>query len=200
MAIAVFTFLFSGKAVAGEPIRCTCLFQQSSGYSAVGTRAACSTMTRKNQKGPGERCEIAFGGLGYDPRLLSNANIGAEDYRKLAFSVTQQNLEALSEGHPERLSDPSYLRIAIPVYMRAAYLRSDNSLEPAVLADLDKQVTSIAKEYADKIAYVFSGKAPPFEATWLERNRITVERGAVRIIYESDITLVAVFFDPEALR
>jgi hypothetical protein len=38
-------------AEAGDdPIQCQCFFEEKSGYSAVGTRAICSTVTEKNRK------------------------------------------------------------------------------------------------------------------------------------------------------
>lgn len=188
--------LVHGVAMAAEPIRCTCYFQQSSGYAAVGTRAVCSTMTRKNMRGPGERCEISFGGTGYEAPLVSKLKVKTDDYRTVAFQVTQRNLQALLTGRPELVSDAAYLRVAIPAYMRAVYLREGAELDDSTRDDLEKQVTDVASEFSEAIADVFMGRRDPFEATYRDRHRLSVERGAVRFVYASDINLVAVFFDP----
>lgn len=192
----------SSPSDAGEPIRCTCYFEQSSGYTAVGTRAACSTLTHKNMKGKGERCEISFGATGYEESVASKSNINPANLRDTAFKVTQQNLQSLFAQNPALVSDAGYLRDAIPAYMRATYLREEAQLDENVRVDLDKQVNAVADKYAEQIAGVFQGKRDPFEEKWQDRHVLAVERGAVRFVYSGEITLVlvAVFFDPRTMR
>jgi hypothetical protein len=129
--------------------------------------------------------------------LLSKLNIDAKQYREMVFSITMNNLTALHDGVPEKFVNSDFLRDAIPVYMRAAYLRTEAGLDDATLLDLDKEVRSVSAEYAGPIADVFLGRAKPFETVWRERHRVSVDRGAVRFVYAGELNLVAVFFDPE---
>jgi hypothetical protein len=181
------------SAHASEPIRCTCQFEQSSGYEAVGTRGACSTMTHKNMKGKGEHCEISFGGTGSQAPLISRLTTDP-NYRSLAFRLTDVNLRALFTQDFQPVSEASYLREAIPAYLRAVYAREGAQLDEGTRLDLDKQVLVVAEKYAGPIAEVFQGKREPFETTVEDQHRLTDVRGALRFVYK-DINLVAVFFD-----
>lgn len=189
------TCLNSGAANAGEAIKCDCLFEQSSGYVGQGTRAACSAFTEKN-KGAGETCQIAFGGTGAQEQQISRIRLDPKEYRDKTFIMTMDNLVAVHDRTVGKIANPAFLREAIPAYMRAAYLRAETRLDDATLADLDKQVTSVSAEFAGPIADVFNGKAPPFEKSWRDKDRLSVEPGAVRFVYSGQISLVAVFFDP----
>jgi hypothetical protein len=102
---------FSYPAAAGVPIRRTCIFEQGSNYSAVGTRAACSTLTHKNK---GEHCEVSFGATGAEEPLVSKL-IGknVDEYRRAAFQATQRNLEAmLSETRSKSYSTCAWLKFS----------------------------------------------------------------------------------------
>jgi len=194
--ILAIIFTYGGKLHAAEPIRCNCLFAQASGYVGVGTRAACSTFTEKN-KGPGESCQISFGGTGYQEPQLSRLNLDPKQYREKVFAITMFNLAMIRNGTPEGLSNVDFVRDAIPVYLRATYLRAETRLDESTLNELDSEVSAAAAEYAGQIADVFSGKTAPFETKWRDRHSLAVQRGAIRFIYAERISLAAVFFDPE---
>jgi hypothetical protein len=185
-------------ASAGEPIFCDCKFAQSSGYRAVGIRTMCSAMTTKNPKVSGEYCEIAFGAIGYDERVISKLS-NDKEYRAHAFAVTMQNLQALQDRSIERIANRQFVETAIPFYLRAVYARAGNGLEPETLVALDKEVRDVSREFADQIVNVFAGKQDPFERSWRERHRLIVQRGAIRFIYNNQIVLDAVFFSPEGM-
>jgi hypothetical protein len=188
--------LSSSASRAAETIHCSCLFEQSSGYVGQGTRSACSTFTEKN-KGSGETCQIAFGGTGYQEQQVSRLKLDPKEYRAKVFSMTMFNLAAVRDRAPDKFVTNDFLRDAIPIYMRAVYLRAENRLDDGTLADLDREVTSVSAEYAGPIADVFLGKAQPFETTWHDRHRLSVQRGAIKFVYAERINLVTVFFDPE---
>jgi hypothetical protein len=194
--------LSSNSTRAGDPIRCSCQFAQSSGYSAVGTRAVCSTMTHKNPKGVGESCEIAFGAVANQEPLVSRLKLPLDPkkYSATAFVLTQANLTAVQDRNPGPITSAAFIREAIPVYMRAVYLRPEAGIDEGTLADLDRNVLDVSAEFAEKIAEVFQGRQGLFETTWRERHRLTVEQGAVRFVYAGEINLVAVFFDPRDQR
>jgi hypothetical protein len=113
--------------------------------------------------------------------------------------MTILNLTAVQDRAPQKFVTAEFLRNAIPAYMRGAYLRAEARLEDGVLADLDKEVTGVSAEYAQQIADVFLGKAAAFEADWHDKHRLTVQRGAVKFVYAGQISLTAVFFDPEQI-
>lgn len=196
LLLSAIAALPSGASHAGDAIFCDCQFEQSSGYVGQGTRSACSALTEKN-KGSGETCQIAFGGTGYQDQQVSRLKLDPKEYREKVFSMTMFNLAALHDRTPDKLATNEFLRAAIPAYMRAAYLRAENRLDDATLADLDREVTGVSAEYARPIADVFAGRSQPFETTWHEKHRLSVQRGAVRFVYAGQINLVAVFFDPE---
>jgi trimethylamine:corrinoid methyltransferase-like protein len=130
---------FPNPGVAGESIRCNCLFEQSSGYTAVGTKAVCSTMTHKNREGKGEHCEISFGAAGSEAPQISRLG-GNSD---IAFQLTERNLEAIRSRNLELVSDAGYLKLAIPAYLRAVYAREGAQLDFGTKLDLDKQIVEI---------------------------------------------------------
>jgi hypothetical protein len=179
------------SARAGDPIYCRCGFDSSSGYSAVGTRAVCSSFTKE------KACTIAFGGLGAQSAIANSIGVDPRKLADDAFKLTLQNLDAVRTGTLDRISNVDYLREAIVVYMRAAYLREDARIDAATLKDLDQEVQSFAKELSGQIADVFASKRPPFETQWKDRHTIDVERGALRFAYNKEITVVAVFFRAE---
>jgi hypothetical protein len=194
--ILAIIFTYVGELHAADPIRCNCLFVQSSGYVGVGTRAACSTYTEKN-KGPGESCQISFGGTGYQEPQLSRLGLDPKQYREKVFAITMFNLAMVRNGTPQNLSTVEFIRDAIPIYMRATYLRAETRLDQSTLNELDGEVTAATNEYAGQIADVFLGKTAPFETKWRDRHNLAVQRGAIRFIYAERISLAAVFFDPE---
>jgi hypothetical protein len=182
-----------------EAVRCTCQFEPTSGYSAYGTRSVCSAYTR-NLKGRGQVCEVAFGATGYQGALISRVGLNEDQYRQLSFDLTTENLNAIRDRAPEKISNAAFLRVAIPAYMRAAYLRADTGLDDDTLVQLDKQIIGASSELSNRIAGVFLGQQPPFETSWQDRHRVIVVRGAVRFIFDDRIQVVAVFFDPAELR
>lgn len=194
------TALSDGPAQAGDQIICRCLFAQDSGYSAVGTRAVCSTMTHKNPTGKGEHCEIAFGSAVNEAPQLAKLKLDPEKYQAAAFALTQQNLAAVQRRNPELIANGAYLREAIPAYMRAVYLRAQTGIEEGELNQLDTAVRGVSSEYADQIADVFLGHRRPFDTVWHDQSHLFVEVGAVRIVYAGRIDLVAVFFDSSDRR
>lgn len=171
---------------AADAIRCSCHFEGNSGYSAVGTRAACSTFTKD------KACTVAFGGVGAQSPAVSQVTDPGK-FREQAFRLTLENLNAVRSNETDRISNPAFLQEAIVVYMRATYLR-EGQIDPATLKDLDQQVQEVSKEFAGPIADVFLAKRPPFEASWKGRDRLEVQRGAVRFVFDTRIILVAVFF------
>jgi hypothetical protein len=176
------------SARAGSPIYCSCQFEQGAGYSAVGTRAVCSTFTKE------KACTIAFGGVGADGAAVSQLGIDPAKFRDQAFKLTMENLEAVQSNTPEKISNPAYLQEAVVVYMRAAYLRQGLEVDRATLVDLDKQVQGFSKEFAGQISEVFSSKRAPFSTRWQDDETLEIQKGAIRFVYRGKIEVVAVFF------
>jgi hypothetical protein len=173
---------------AGDPIQCSCNFDSGSGYSAVGTRAACSSFTKE------KACTIAFGGVGSQPLLASKIGIDPKQLMDEAFKLTIDNLTAIRNNNPGQIANSAFVQQAIVVYMRAAYLREGLEIDPATLRDLDNQVQGFSREFGASIADVFSSRRGPFNASWQDRHVIEVDRGAVRFIYDKRIVIVAAFF------
>ena len=183
----ILTYLMSAASPqAADAIRCSCHFEGNSGYSAVGTRAACSTFTKD------KACTVAFGGLGAQYPAVSQVT-DPNKFREQAFRLTFENLDAVRNNAIEKISSPAFLQEAIVVYMRAAYLR-EGLIDPGTLKELDQQVQEVSKEFASSIADVFLSKRPPFEVSWKGRDRLEVQKGAVRFVFDKRIILVAVFF------
>jgi hypothetical protein len=176
------------SARAAEPIRCSCDFVPKSGYSAVGTRAACSSFTIEKKA-----CTIAFGGTGAKDLLASNVGVDPGQLASQAFNLAIENLAAVRYDSPGQISNPEFLQQAIVVYMRVAYLRTNVDIDAKTLSDLDNQVQGFSKELAGPIADVFSSKRDPFSRPWND-NQIDVDKGAVRFTYHKTIVVVAAFF------
>ncbi len=189
--------LFFAQALGAERIECYCDFEKGSGHSAFGTRAACSAYMKIDDRAKMASCEIAFGGLGYDPRLLSVLNLDAEEYRALVYRLTQQHLNALREKDIGAISTPEFLIAAIPVYMRAAYLRGQGGLSNEEVAELDREVVGPAKEFAPSVSFVFLDRKGPLDVPWRNDGHFSAERGAVRFTWKGKVIAV-VFFDPGA--
>jgi hypothetical protein len=191
-ATALVVFLISAlpglSARAADRIFCSCDFDPRSGYSAVGTRTACSSFTTEQKA-----CKIAFGGTGAKDLLASNIGVDPRQLADQAFNLTMENLAAVRNDSPGQISNPVFLQQAIVVYMRVAYLRTNVDIDEKTLSDLDNQVQGFSKELAGQIADVFSSKREPFSRPWND-NQIDVDRGAVRFIYHKRIVVVASFF------
>lgn len=182
---------------AREPIRCECGFEVQSGYIAVGTRAVCSSVTHSNFPRPGQSCKIAFGATGYEEPLVSQfLRLNVDQYREIALQVTQFSLISSATGNPEEMANVNFLTIAIPFYMRAAYLREGAGVDQEIILDLDEQISQVASEFSGAIASVFLGDGEAFTES-LGQHTLVVQRGAIRFIYNDQIDLVAVFFIPE---
>ena len=138
------------------------------------------------------------GALGYDQQLISKLS-NDKEYRAHAFAATMQSLQALQDHSIEQIANRQFLQTAIPLYLRAAYVRAGNGLDADTLQALDKEVIDVSNEYAEQIADVFKGTQKPFEKRWRERHILIVQKGAIRFVYNNEIFLDAVFFSPEAM-
>jgi hypothetical protein len=190
-------------ARADDPVYCDCHFEQSSGYVGVGTAGGCSTITRKNTSGKGERCVFSVGATSYDPSAISRLKTIPQDYRSLAFRVTLANLQAIQDRSAKDISTEAYLRDAIPAYLRATYLRSDAQLEEPTVELLDRLVVEATNQYAEQIARVFQGKPDRFDVAFGDSLTVHAVRGTVIMDYRDNLVqlhLVASFFDPKALQ
>jgi hypothetical protein len=177
-----------GSARAADQIFCSCHFEAGASYSAVGTRAACSTFTKE------KACTVAFGGIGAQPNAVSRLGIDPGKFRESAFRLLFQNLEAVRNNSLEPISNREFLQEAIVTYLRAAYLRQGLEISDETLRDLDKQVQDFSGEYASQISGVFLSRNEPFRVNWRDNSTLEVQRGAIRFVYKNSITLVASFF------
>jgi hypothetical protein len=187
--LSILAFLMSATSPrAADAIQCSCHFEGSSGYSAVGTRAACSTFTKE------KACTVAFGGLGAQAPTVSRFNIDPGKFTEQALRLTMENLDAIRTNAPEKIANAAFLQEAIVVYMRATYLREGLEIDPTMLRDLDQQVQSFSKEFANSAADVFLSRREPFGVSWRGSDTLEIQRGAVRFVYDKKIVLVAKFF------
>ena len=107
-----------GFAQAQAP-GCPCTFKEAP-WEAYGTKAACTTITRKG----GTSCEIEFGGVSADPKIAAQVlGLDPSAYTKDAYEILGQFLRYLRDNKREALAEPKFLSIALPIFMRGAYLR-----------------------------------------------------------------------------
>ena len=169
---------FTPQGYASD-IRCQCSFAKPP-WKAVGTRAACSAVTSNGRTS----CNISFGGMGADPKVVFEVlGLQPKEYERQANSLLIRYLQAVDEA-PQSLIAPEFIRLALPSFMRGAYLR------PGVtenLKELDEAVISFTEKHAKQIAEVMEQRThsefKEKHATFTVMNgAVVVDFGGVRIV------------------
>lgn len=179
-------------STSAQQAECVCQFKESP-WEAIGTRAACAALMR-----PGNTsCVIEFGGLGADPGLVKEI-IGAdpEEYREKVFENLRIYLEALRKKDIETLTDPRFIREAVPIFVRGSMLRTRKDLDDVInqIRQMDLVIVSFFEKFSDKVSEVFKREADPYTAKFQEATFSISER-SVNVEYKG--TRVVVVFMPE---
>jgi hypothetical protein len=171
---------------------CTCAFADPH-WEAHGTNAACAAFMHKGRTS----CEVEFGGLGATPNLVSQVlGVSYGAYRNDTFEILNVYLQYLRDGKMASLADPNFLRKALPILMRGAYLRGtidDVSLEQR--KRLDNTITEFLNKFAPDISDVFMRKREPFITEFADA-KFEIGRGYI-VIDRSEDHLVTVYIPAE---
>jgi hypothetical protein len=167
----------SGMAPARAQGSCPCKFKEAP-WEAYGTKAACTTYTRKG----GTSCEVEFGGVGADPRLVAQIlAIDPSRYQTETYDLLSRFLQYLRDNKKEQLVEPQFLSAALLVFMRGAYLRGP--LDGDALnqtKSLDAAVRNFLEKYSGQISKVFTGSDKEFSEPIGNAN-FTVGKGYIII-------------------
>lgn len=132
---------------------CRCRFSKPP-WEAFAPNTACTIIMH-----PGKTtCEIDFGGLGADRKLISGV-LGEDpaSYRRRTFNVLSEYLQYLRDNKQDLLADPKFLSTALPQFMRGAYLRASmDDIEQ--VKKLDSAITDFIRKYPDEISQALQGK------------------------------------------
>ena len=171
---------------------CLCEFKEAP-WEAYGTKAACSTFTRKG----GTSCEIEFGGISADQKLIAEIlRVNPTAYNAEAYNNLITFLQYLKEGRKLQLLDPKFISTALPTFMRGAYLRGpldDNTIQQA--RSLDAAIKSFFEKYSDQVSSVFRGSSPEF-STEIGNATFTVGKGYIVVKHPAGI-LITRYIPPE---
>jgi hypothetical protein len=165
-----------GFAQAQAP-GCPCTFKEAP-WEAYGTKAACTTITRKG----GTSCEIEFGGVSADPKIAAQVlGLDPSAYTRDAYKILGQFLQYLMDNKREALAEPKFLSVALPIFMRGAYLRrSLGEVDYKQVRSLDSAIINFLDKYSDQVSKVFLGGAPEFSVT-IEDANFTIGRGYITV-------------------
>ena len=195
ISLCILLFLFPSIANS-KKIECQCEFSEKP-WEAYGTNAACVTYSKKNRTS----CEVEFAGLSYDKNLLENVlGFDSIKYRDLVFKVAGKYIEALRTDNKELLTDSEFIKTALPIFMRGAYLRKPTNQQidkkwEQNLKNLDNAIISFFNNKANDIGSVFEGKKQLFETKY-EGAYFIVGQGYVKVYFE-DAVLNAIFIPGE---
>jgi hypothetical protein len=174
--VAIFGCFTIGSAFGQAP-SCSCSFKETP-WEAYGTKAGCTTITRKG----GTSCEIEFGGVSTDPKVAAQVlGLDPAKYLPEAYDVLEQYIRYLRDNKREALADRKFLSIALPIFMRGAYLRrSFDDRDASLVKSLDATVQSFLEKYSDDVSKVFSGSAKGFSIVVNDANFV-VGRGYITV-------------------
>jgi hypothetical protein len=166
----------SGFAQAQAP-GCQCTFKEAP-WEAHGTKAACTAITRKG----GTSCEIEFGGVSTDPKIAAQVlGLDRSAYTRDAYKILGQYLQYLMDNKREAMADPKFLSVALPIFMRGAYLRrSLGEADYKQVRSLDSDIINFLDKNSDQVSKVFLGYAQEFSVT-IEDANFTVGKGYITV-------------------
>jgi hypothetical protein len=160
-------------------------------YSAIGIKAACNSYCYNKRD-----CEIAFSALGASDNVVTRIGLNVKEYRADAYRITATHIAALEKMDMKTLSSEQFLREALPVFMRATYLRESvtKTLKIEKVKELDKAITSFLEEKTPLIARVFAGQVRPVRAQWREIHTYVVGVGVLQFTHANGTKVVSVVF------
>jgi hypothetical protein len=174
--LSILGLLISPNITKAEEKKCECKFPDNT-WQAYGTNQACSAFLRSAQS-----CEVAFGGLGADERLIVEV-LGRtpESYRREVYRILVQYLQALSEDDIEALTEPDFMGQALPTFMRGAFLRE---IEISEATRINVLVEEFIESRIQEIANVFRAQQKNFVET-KEEAKFEVGSGWIIMEYQN---------------
>jgi hypothetical protein len=185
-------FAFALGSVGAQSSVCPCSFKDPQ-WEAYGTKAACTAIVRKG----GTSCEIEFGGISTDPKVAAQVlGVNPSEYTNQLYEVLGQFLRYLRDNKREALADPKFLSVALPLFMRGAYLRrplNDENISQA--KSLDSTIVAFVGKYSDQVSKVFLGNAPDMKVS-VNDAMFTVGRGYVIVNHPFGVVITR-YMPPE---
>jgi hypothetical protein len=104
----------------------------------------------------GKECEVGFGALGAELNAVKQVDPkGVEAYQHTAIASTVSYLNKLDKN-PKELTDPEYLSVALPLFLRSAYLRGNGKLDDDLI-ELDHIINAyFSVENCKEVSAMFS--------------------------------------------
>lgn len=180
--------------------RCQCEFADPQ-WQAYGTKSACSIWMDEGKKS----CEIEFGGFGADPDMITEI-LGREplEYYAEVSDIVRTYLELRDKQDPA-LTSPEFIRKALPVFMRGAFLRGSPAEEPMQdWRNLNAAIIAHFEKFSVETSKVFRGSEGPMdhksEEFGIPGVLFHTERGVVVVELKGEKvsgTLVTVFLPQE---
>jgi hypothetical protein len=176
-ALGLYFAIVVGFAQAQSSI-CPCSFKEPP-WEAYGTKAACTTIIRKG----GTSCEVEFGGISTDQKTAAQVlGVNPAEYTGQVYEVLGAFLQYLRNNKREALADPKFLSVALPIFIRGAYLRrplNDDDVRQA--RSLDSAIKAFLEKYSDQVSKIFLGNAPPDLKVTVNDANFVVGRGYLTV-------------------
>jgi hypothetical protein len=156
---------------------CECYFKDTA-YKAIGTKAACTAWMRRGKT----FCEVEFAGVGTDTNLVATL-FGREpaSYSREVYDVLSVYAQYVRDGKRDDLVSPAFLRRALPIFMRGAYLRGNmEGRELGLIKDLDSRIGAFVEKFAPEISAVFLGNKSEF-TTEIPPTKFHVGKGYILV-------------------
>ncbi len=169
--------------------RCECSFADPQ-WQAYGTKGACSIWMKEGK----QECEVEFGGFGAEPEMISRVlRLEVMDYYAEVSNTVSAYMKLRYSGDSQ-LTSPEFLRRALPVLMRGAFLRGSTSDSPVEeLTILNSAIERYVGTYAEEISRIFRGEQDPGVISGKEI-------GISGITFETDSGVITTVIDRDDLR